>query len=167
MDLVFDYCSLLHSSRGHFYGVNLSYDAKVLWLEWLRKHLGETEWTGKLASEFVKHCFSYTTFGDDFTITPPCCAATICAALEECGYRSTRSAAAISYKDYGLPSMLIPGAICVFEWAPRENHVSVYEAPYDVKHGIFLGGNQGHYLQRSVFPYANVISERWPVLKTI
>lgn len=85
------------------------------WLDWLKKHIGEKEWTGSSPSAFVEECFKHTNYGPLHGSTPASCAATLCAALEESGYRSTKSAAALSFAKYGDPCDLKEGAIIVFE----------------------------------------------------
>lgn len=130
------------------------------WLDWLLKHEGEPEYTGTTPTAFVQECFSHTTFGKLVDSTPPSCAATLCAALEENGYLSPHSAAAISFSEYGTASGLVVGAICVFEWQSGMHHVSCC---LDPSKNLFLGGNQGHMLQRAVYNPKFIIATRWPV----
>lgn len=133
------------------------------WLDWFRRHKGEIEFTGKAATDFVKSCFKYTTYGSDFDITPPCCAATLCAALESSGFKSTKSAAAISYEHYGSPCDLKPGAIVVFQFADGGHHVTVCDHIVNQQLVACTGGNQHHEIKTSVFLKSSIIACRWPV----
>ena len=63
--------------------------------------------------------------------TPPSCAATVCAALQLTGYRSTHNAAAVSYRDYGDPCKLKPGCIVVYQWPNKDHHVDFCDAIID------------------------------------
>ncbi len=132
------------------------------WLDWLRKHIGEVEWTGRMSTPFVHMIFSHTTFGDPGT-TPACCAATLCAALELTGFRSPHRADAISFRNYGTACELKPGAIVVFEWRPGEYHVSVCDHIPDESRVSCTGGNQQHYLQTITYPREYILTVRWPV----
>jgi hypothetical protein len=132
------------------------------WAVWMRSHIGEVERTGSPPSDFDKMIFSHTTFGDLNGQMESGCAATICAALELTGYKSPHSAAALSFVKYGTPCSIMPGAICVFNFGGGDHHVSICES-VDGGFGIFLGGNQSHYLQRATYPLSAVIAVRWPV----
>lgn len=132
------------------------------WLDWMKEHIGEVEWTGHKPSRFVEDCFKFTSYGPLNGSTPPACAATLCRALEECGYSSSKSAAAMSYATYGMPSDLKKGAIIVFEWADGSHHVSVCYRIFDdmIK---CIGGNQGHMIQSRNFGLKWIKAIRWPV----
>jgi len=129
------------------------------WLDWLLKHEGEPEFTGTEPTPFVKECFSHTSYGPLHGSTPASCAATLCAALEESGYSSPHSAAAISFAKFGEKCDLQVGAICVFQWPNGEHHVSVCLSP---EKNLFLGGNQGHMLQRQTYNPKYIIAIRRP-----
>lgn len=131
------------------------------WLDWMKSHIGEPEYTGSVPTPFIEECFSHTNYGPLDGSTPASCAATLCAALEESGYRSTRSAAALSYANYGEPSELKQGAIIVFQWASGDHHVSVCDT-FDAETVACIGGNQGHLLQPSRFNQKWIIATRWP-----
>lgn len=125
--------------------------------------MGQPEVTGSAPTEFDRMIFSYTDYGPLGNTMESGCAATICAMLAQTGYKSTRSAAAISYKKYGTPCELKPGAICVFEWSPGEHHVSTCLKVIDQKTAVFRGGNQSHLVKDSVYETRYLIGIRWPV----
>lgn len=130
------------------------------WLDWLLKHEGEPEFTGSEPTPFVIECFKHTSYGDLKGSTPSSCAATLCAALEESGYASPHRADAVSFAKYGSSTALRVGSICVFQWPSGEHHVSCC---LDPKKHLFLGGNQGHMLQRAVYDPKYIIATRRPV----
>jgi hypothetical protein len=136
------------------------------WLTWIKSHLGEITKTGGTApTAFVSEIFRHTNYGPLRGVTPASCAACLCAALEETGFSSPHSAAAISFVKYGSLCELQPGALCVFEWSPGEHHVSVCESlsPGDESTAFFLNANQGHRVQVSRYPVSSIIAIRFPV----
>ena len=133
------------------------------WQDWIKKHFGEIEATGQPVTAFDKEIFSHTScpLGADMLAG---CAATMCAALEETGYKSPHNASAISFKDYGTESELKKGAILVFQWSPGEHHVtSCDEICADGVSVVCAGGNQNHLVKDSTYPRASIIAIRWPV----
>lgn len=134
------------------------------WLTWLRANIGEAEVTGQPMTDFDKMVFGHTNCPTPGNVELPACAATLCAALELSGYKSTHSAAAVSYRDYGLQSQLKRGAIVVFRWADGSNHVSVVDQDFPYGQMIVCtGGNQGHKVCSAGLPQSNIIATRWPV----
>ncbi|MHC2282131.1 hypothetical protein ACVME8_008774 [Bradyrhizobium diazoefficiens] len=137
-------------------------EAEMPWLDWMRSHRGEVQQTGAKPTAFTEKIFSHTTYGPLNGHTPESCAATVCAALEETGYRSTRSAAAKSYINYGSPCELKPGCVIVFQWPDGGHHVDFCDEIIDAETVRGLGGNQGHALQDSVFSRKFIVATRWP-----
>jgi hypothetical protein len=133
------------------------------WMDWMRAHRGEVQQTGAKPTAFTEEIFSHTNFGPLNGFTPESCAATVCAALEETGYRSTKSAAAKSYVNYGAACDLKPGCIVVFQWPDGGHHVDFCDQIIDASTMRGLGGNQGHALQDSNFLRKFIIATRWPV----
>lgn len=133
------------------------------WMDWMKQHIGQPEVTGTRPSAFVEECFSHTNFGPLHGQTPASCAATACAALEESGYKSTKSAAAVSFAKYGSACPLQPGCIVVFQWANGEHHVTFCQSLVGSNLVTCLGGNQGHKVQPSTFGRQWIIATRWPV----
>jgi hypothetical protein len=135
------------------------------WFEWVKAHVGEMEQTGAPITNFGKVIFSHTDYHDPIStgIMAAGCAATLCAALEETGFKSPHDASAISFKEYGTPCDLKPDCICVFEWKPGEYHVTLCDEILSPTLGRFLGGNQSHRVQDSDYPRAKIIACRMPV----
>lgn len=135
------------------------------WLEWLKQNIGKVTQTGAKPTPFVEEIFSHTNYGAIGNITPACCAATLCAALEETGYRSTKNAAALSFASYGVPCELKEGAIVVFEWSPGEHHVTCVDEIMNADFVACIGGNQSHQVMRKIYPRNQIIATRWPVVQ--
>lgn len=96
------------------------------------------------------------------------CSAFMCAMLEQCGIKSTRSAAARSWKGWG-EGLAAPrlGCIVVSERTDPNNpaaaHVALWVGHVDKDHYASLGGNQGNRVCTKPRPYADVIAYRWPI----
>lgn len=134
------------------------------WLDWMIANKGEVLKTGSLPTKFVISIFKHTNYGALKKYTPPCCAAAICAALEQSGYKSTKSAAAKSYMEYGTECELKPGAIVVFSFKPGSHHVAVCESLSPVPgFANFVGGNQSSMLKTSKYAKLSIRACRWPV----
>jgi hypothetical protein len=131
------------------------------WMDWMRRHRGEVQRTGVKPTAFTEEIFRHTTFGPLKGTTPESCAATVCAALEETGYKSTHSAAAASYLSYGTACPLKPGCIIVFRWPSGAHHVDFCDAIVDTDTVRGLGGNQGHSLQDSDYLVRYIVATRW------
>jgi uncharacterized protein (TIGR02594 family) len=90
------------------------------------------------------------------------CAAFVCAALENGGMRSTRSAAAVSFANFGRPSELVDGAI--IGWGKHDpdavgtGHVALYYK------GKALGGNQANRVGLDVRDMGKIAFCRWPLV---
>jgi hypothetical protein len=136
--------------------------APTPWMTWMDAHMGQPEVTGGPATNFDNEIFSHTDFGSLNGIMEPGCAATACAALEENGFLSPHSAAAISFKDYGTPCELVFGCIVVFQWENGEHHVTFCES-FDDIFVTCLGGNQSQEVKESTFYRQYIIATRWPV----
>lgn len=133
------------------------------WMDWLRKHIGEMEKTGEIPTPFDQEVFNHTSLGH-LTVMLAGCAATLCAALEESGYASPHSAAAISFAHYGTPCELTPGAILVYKWSSGEHHVTTCDEIIDEHLVKCLGGNQSHMVKDSVYERKYIVAIRWPVI---
>ncbi len=144
---------------------NLAPAVKVpSWLSWMRKNKGEIEFTGHASTQFIEDCFKHTTYGPLHGMTPPCCAATLCRCLEECGYKSPKSAAASSYMTYGIPVKYItPGTILVFEFNPGHYHVTLADHIVNDQLVSCTGGNQSHELTTSIYDRKFIVAQRFPV----
>ncbi len=136
------------------------------WMDWMRSHIGEHELDGlKNNNPFIVSLFKHTTYKTDNDETP-WCAATVSSALEETGFKSSHSAAAISYKNYGVACDLIPGCIVVMQHPSGGHHVTFCDHVVDSKKFAGLGGNQSNALKVSVFDRSEIIATRWPIGKS-
>jgi predicted chitinase len=133
------------------------------WMDWMRAHRGEIQQTGAKPTPFTEAIFQHTDYGPLKGYTPASCAATICAALELTGYKSTHDASAVSYRDYGDPCELKPGCIVVYQWPNKDHHADFCDAIVDAETVRGLGGNQGHQLQDSDYSRRYIVATRWPV----
>lgn len=133
------------------------------WMDWMASHLGEPEKTGAPATDFDKEVFSHTNTDLEDGVMLPGCAATVCAALEETGYKSPHSAQAISFKGYGDSCQLTPGCIVVFEWPSGGHHVSFCKEVLG-DYVACLGGNQTSEVKVSTYSRQYIKATRWPVI---
>lgn len=133
------------------------------WMEWMRKHIGEPFVTGEKPTEFDEEVFAHTNYGPLDGVMEPGCAATVCAALEETGFKSTDGADAKSYLHYGEDCDLRPGCIVVFKWASGERHVTFCDHIVNDASVACLGGNQSHSLNVSIFSRKFIEKTCWPV----
>lgn len=134
------------------------------WMDWMRSHLGEHEVAGSGNNPFIVALFKHTTYKTNQDSTP-WCAAAVSTALEETGYLSTRSAAALSYKNYGEACSLKPGCILVFGFQNGLHHVSFLDHWVGEHQIAALGGNQADSIKISTYAKRDILASRWPVLK--
>lgn len=137
------------------------------WMLWMKSHIGEPFHTGETPTKFNRLVFSYTncSLGNEML---PGCAATVCAALELCGYDSTRDASAISYADYGTACKPVYGCVVVIEHLDGDlkgHHHVGFLVKLDDDNVTLLGGNQGHSLCICGFSLKRnkIIATNWPV----
>jgi uncharacterized protein (TIGR02594 family) len=137
------------------------------WMDFMKKHIGEHELAGaKADNPFIVAMFKHTNYKTSHDETP-WCAACVCTALEENGYKSTHDASAISFAHYGDACELKPGCIVVIEHASGGHHVTFCD--HIISHNPLtvacLGGNQSDSLKISNYVFANgekIIATRWP-----
>ncbi len=133
--------------------------------------LVEKEVTGKLATNFDDACFATTSdWPLPGNIQQSGCAATMGLALLMCGYKSSGSAAAASYDNYGTPCNAKVGAITTFRWKGGSDaggrHVTIRSAVTGSLNDQFTGGNQSSKVCTESFPVADIVACRWPVKNT-
>ena len=91
------------------------------------------------------------------------CASFVCWVLQKAGYKSTRSAWARDYLDYGkyvkTPSY---GCICVFKRNETSGHVGFYVGE-DKDNILVLGGNQLNAVRTKWYKKSDLLGYRWPV----
>jgi len=144
-------------------------DGPSPWMQWMKAHLGLVEKTGSEPTAFDEEVFSHTSYGNLNGVMEPSCAATVSAALEETGYKSEHNAAAESYRSFGTPCDLKPGAIVGFNWQgkpdERADHVTFCDHIIDGKYVACLGGNQSHQVGVAQYSRSNIAFVRWPLEK--
>lgn len=135
------------------------------WLDRAKRYVGEAEVKGAVHNPVILGWWSKikAKFRDDET---PWCAAFVGGVLEECGIKSTRSAAARSYTRWGVklagPAV---GAIVVF-WrnspTAAAGHVGFVVGRDLWNNLLVLGGNQGDAVTIKPFAIERVLSYHWP-----
>ena len=133
------------------------------WMLIAKKELGIHETPGPAATARIIEYDKATTLkatSDEV----PWCAAFVCWCLEQVGIKSTHSATALSYMDWGKDIGDTPeeGCIVIFEWDNESHHVTFYAEAVDDDYIKCLGGNQADSVKYSNFPVANVLSYRMP-----
>lgn len=110
------------------------------------------------------HSFTTLRATDDET---PWCSAFMCAAAENSGYKSTRSAAAISWETYGIHvpfEKAQEGDILVFKRSvsgqPRARHVAFFVCSSGEGMIECLGGNQSNKVGLKKYPKKDLIAVR-------
>ena len=134
-----------------------------IWMQVAREELGVAEIAGKKHSKRVLEYHQATSLkaSDDETAW---CSAFVCWCLEKAGHKSTRSAAARSYLQWGkaLPKG-VPGCVVVFKRGTKawQGHVAFYVD--ETKDTIrVLGGNQSNKVCIASYPKSSLLGYRWP-----
>lgn len=121
---------------------------------------GIIEQPGKDAHPTIVSFFKYTHLPAPYNMSDetPWCSAFICAVMEQCGVKSTKSAAASSWREWGqeLKHPII-GCVVVLD-----HHVTLYAGSVSDKRFAGLGGNQRNRVCTKLYNYSAVISYRWP-----
>jgi uncharacterized protein (TIGR02594 family) len=115
-------------------------------------------------------------FKDDET---PWCAAFVGSCLERAGIRSSRSAAARSYENWGqivpnwniaaqTPEVIPYGAVVVLSrpGAPGSGHVGFYCGATGSGFAL-LGGNQGDTVSVASYLWSRIVTARWPTVHAL
>jgi uncharacterized protein (TIGR02594 family) len=134
------------------------------WLTLARSYIGLREIAGPQHESRVVRMWESirAPFRDDET---PWCAAFVGAMLERVGVRSTRSAAARSYANWGTAiSPPAVGAVVVFSrpGSSWSGHVGFAVGRDHAGNVMCLGGNQGNAVNIRPFAPGRVISYHWP-----
>lgn len=135
---------------------------------WLTKaylYLGVKEISGSKHAQKIITWWQLirSAFRDDET---PWCAAFVGGVLEECGIRSSRSAAARSYNKWGV-ELEGPAYGCIVTFwrvSPKSasGHVGFVVGRDKQGNLMVLGGNQGDQVSVKAFALSRVLSYRWP-----
>lgn len=139
--------------------------AEPFWMLEARKHVGQREIAGRKHNPLILRWWTLirAPFSDDET---PWCAGFVGGVLESCKIRSSRSAAARSYLDWGQKlDKAVVGAIVVFSrpgsaWSGHVGFVAGVDARGNL---MVLGGNQGNMVSIRPFDRSRVLGYRWPV----
>lgn len=141
------------------------YELDPHWLKYAKNFLGLREIPGKRHNHTIVDWWKRigAPFRDDET---PWCAAFVGGVLEECGVRSTRSAAARSYTRWGTrldgPAL---GSVVVF-WRGKPDgwsgHVGFVVGRDKFRNLMVLGGNQDDAVNIKPFARTRVLSYHWP-----
>ena len=132
------------------------------WMAKARTYVGQHEIAGARNNPLILRWWSLirAPFTNDST---PWCAGFVGGVLESVGIKSTRSAAARSYLNWGQKlDGPVYGAIVVFERGPVNGHVSFVIGRDTRANLMCLGGNQGDAVNVSPFPLHRVLGYRWP-----
>lgn len=130
------------------------------WLQIAMKELGQAEVPGGGDNPRIVEYHSVTTLKATEDSVPWCGSFTSWC-LEKSGIKSTRSARARSYEDWGKPiGEPKRGAIVTFT-RDGGGHVGFFLEKKDGK-WMILGGNQGDKVSIGPFDVARVTSVRWP-----
>jgi uncharacterized protein (TIGR02594 family) len=135
------------------------------WIDVARGYLGSREIKGAKHNPHIVRWWQAikSTIRDD---EQPWCAAFVGGVLEECGIKSSRSAAARSYVKWGdALSTPAVGCIVVF-WrgSPKSwsGHVGFVVGKDSAGNLMVLGGNQADAVNIKPFAVGRVLSYRWP-----
>ena len=144
------------------------------WLTWFKIRNGWTEFNH---TEELSKGWIYTNVPNYKTVigsTYAWCAMSMNTALETNGYKGTKDAGAISFKNYGMPCEPKIGSIIVLQHSSGRHHVTTFVGWYDEKKTIMLGhgGNQSDAINVSKFNVSGnalgcdqIIACRWPATK--
>lgn len=134
------------------------------WLVEARKHIGQREIAGRKHNPLILRWWALirAPFTDDET---PWCAGFVGGVLESCKIRSSRSASARSYLEWGRKlGSPATGCIVVFSrpgsaWSGHVGFLAGVDAAGNL---MVLGGNQGDRVSIKPFSRARVLGYRWP-----
>jgi len=138
-------------------------EAVPKWLQIARGELGQAEVPGPGSNPRIVEYLRSTDLGapDDRRDETPWCSAFVNWCIKQAGLKGTDSAAAASWRHWGVE--LEDGRLgCVVVMTrPGGNHVGFYEGEND--DGVLvLGGNQGDQVSRKWFSWERVTNFRWP-----
>lgn len=134
------------------------------WLIEARKYLGQKEIAGVKHNPLILKWWMLirAPFSDDET---PWCAGFVGGILESCNIKSSRSASARSYLNWGIGLKTpVVGSIVVFSrpGSAWSGHVGFVVGKDRVGNLLVLGGNQGDAVSIRAFPMNRVLGYSWP-----
>lgn len=93
------------------------------------------------------------------------CAAFANWCLHKAGFKGTNSAAALSFRSYGVPlDKPKYGCIVVFDHGDGHGHVTFFDRELDGTYISCLGGNQSDSVRYSTYRKSSVAAYRWPIV---
>lgn len=130
--------------------------------QWAKGEMGVKEISGRQNTARIVYYHSFTSLHatDDETAW---CASFMNAAGANCGFKTTRSAAAKSWDTYGIEGTGAEGDIVTLRHLSNGGrHVGFLAKPYKKgdKYVYLLGGNQGNMVNITAFPGAEVVAIR-------
>ncbi|MFA5382481.1 MAG: TIGR02594 family protein [Candidatus Micrarchaeia archaeon] len=136
------------------------------WLEIAKQERGVAETAGPGDNPRVVEYLKATTLGkpDNQNDETPWCSAFVTWCLEQAGVKSTKSAWARSYLNWGrepIDNEDWTGAVCILERGVSSGHVGFLMDWTDDKVTL-LGGNQGDKVCLATFPMERVLGYRLP-----
>lgn len=138
---------------------------KPPWLIEAEKDKGQKELPGSWQDNpLIVEMFKFTTYHATHDEVPWCSAA-LNKWMQKVGIKGSRSAAAVSWLNWGRDLGEEPelGCVVVFEWGNGGHHVALYlDGSNETGMIKCLGGNQANTVKESWFPVDAVMSYRWP-----
>lgn len=137
--------------------------SEMPWFELAKKEIGEKEQSSGSNPRIVEyHSVTSLEATDDGV---PWCASFVSWCLERSGYKSTRSARAKSYLDYGVKlEKPVKGCVVVFSRGRDSGHVAFYDSDAGMMIRV-LGGNQSDKVCYSSYLKSRILGYRMPVKK--
>lgn len=135
------------------------------WFDTAKQYLGQREIKGASHNPLIVRWWASirAPFTDDETSW---CAAFVGGIFEECGIRSSRSAAARSYLKWGqrLGSPAVGAVVVFWRGSPTSwsGHVGFVAGQDRWGNLMVLGGNQGDQVNIKPFPRSRVLGYAWP-----
>ena len=131
------------------------------WHRTARHELGVTEMRGQPHNDRILQYHASTTLRAT-TDEVPWCSSFLCWVMEQTGILSTRSAAASSWLQWGIPLAEPQVGCLVILKRPGGHHVGVYEGRQQDGRLALLGGNQRDKVSIAGFNERDVLGYRWP-----
>jgi uncharacterized protein (TIGR02594 family) len=131
------------------------------WMVIAKREIGQEEIQGGENPRIIEYHSATTLSADEDEIA--WCSAFVTWCLEKAGYKSTKSAWARSYENYGkdLDEPKV-GCIVVFDWGDGSGHVGFITA-WTSQTVTVLGGNQSDSVCTATFSRRNISAFKWPV----
>lgn len=133
-----------------------------LWVEIAKREIGVKEVSGGENPRILEYDAATDLSAKEDEVA--WCSAFLCWCLSKAGYKTTRSAWAQSYTNYG-EKLTAPkvGCIVVFRWSASSGHVG-FCVDFNSESVTILGGNQSNAVNEKEFLRSSqIVGYRWPV----